>query len=489
MSREDWQTMLEQGLKQEKSDACPDLNLLGQYLEGRLQPGERSLVESHLQDCLYCQNRLLELQDLLFLVHHGPPLEAGLHQRLVREVSGALPSRWQAAIQWIIGPVSRALRPPWKPALALGLVMLGFLGGLFFPQMVREPGIYPPLNPRVWVRIALLDARGQKKGETFGVIIGKGNEIAVPLQPLSGAQGLEITFADRSTLRNDHLYVDETRGLARIQSGDKSFSAIKTASRNDTQIGDRIFTVQDPWRNQLQTGILTDQDAIFPAPGAPPEEVIQVVSLTDQRLRGFLLNSQGELLGLTLSQANNASFGVRLENRWIAASRAGSIPVAQLPSPAQTSQALHFYLKGLLAADAERLELAGSYLKQAVALNPRLLSARLLLGSFYYHRKKDFAQEVLEYQAILDQDPKHGLAHYHLAQAHINQGLHGAALRELEQAFALSPNNRLIASRLALLYLATNQLDKASAVINRLERSDPREAAVLKQVLQQTGRN
>ena len=491
MAGEDWQKLIIQGLEQEKSQDCPDLNLLGQYLEGRLKPGERHRLESHLQNCLYCQNQLLELKDLLHLVEHGPPLPAAWQQRWEQEVVGVKPSRWHrvsVAVRRFGEQLGHVGSSRWWPAVTVSMVILAFLAGWYLPQLRRQPGVWPSINPQSWVQITLLDAQGQKRGTTFGIVIGSGAEVAVPLNQVAGAQALELTFFDLSVQHLDRLYTDEERGLALIPCDRKSCPAVSIASPDSYRIGDQIFAAATPQSHEWQAGILVDNDAVAPTPTFQPIMVMQVVSLEERRLQGFLLNAQGELVGLTLSYQKTASFAVPLGDLGKSRFRRGPIPVAQLPHPSHIAQAYDAYLKGLLAADANRLEDAGTHLQQAVALKPELLPARFLLGAYYYRQKQDYAREVAEYQKILVHQPNHQQVHHHLAQAYLFQGLQDQALQKLEQAYALDTDNTVIASELALAYIGAQKHEKAKTVIRDLQRSHPGPALLLNNIIRQCQR-
>ncbi|MDD3581888.1 MAG: tetratricopeptide repeat protein [Desulfobacca sp.] len=491
MAGEDWQKLIIQGLEQEKSQDCPDLNLLGQYLEGRLKPGERHRLESHLQNCLYCQNQLLELKDLLHLVDHGPPLPAAWQKAWEQQVVGVKPTRWRrvsVAIRRWGEQISPAGSPRWWPAVTVVMVILAFLAGWYLPQLRHRPEVWPSMNPQSWVQIALLDAQGQKWGTTFGVVIGTGDEVVVPLSQVAGAQALELTFFDLSVQRLDRLYTDEERGLALIPCDPRSCPAIKIASPGSYRIGDQIFAAATPQSDAWQAGILADHDAVAPTPNFSPIMVMQLISLEERRLQGFLLNAQGELVGLTLSYEKTASFALPLGDLGEPRSRRGPIPVAQLPPAGHIELAYDAYLKGLLAADAHRLEDAGLHLQQAVALKPELLPARFLLGTYYYRQKKEYVREIDEYQKILVHQPNHQQVHYHLAQAYLFQGLQDQALQKLEQAYALDPNNTVIASELALAYIGAQEPEKAKTVINDLQRTHPGPASLLNNIISQCQR-
>ena len=68
--------------------ACPEFeNRIFEYLEDRLSPGERAVVEAHLAECSHCQGfarQLQRLDDALLHSVKAPNLSAEFGARLQR---------------------------------------------------------------------------------------------------------------------------------------------------------------------------------------------------------------------------------------------------------------------------------------------------------------------------------------------------------------------------------------------------------------------
>jgi len=87
-------------------DSCPELPLLEQLATGQLDPPAGELVDRHLDDCLACLNRFVELRDFLQGVATPAPASPRLVRRLEQLLGRAPGWRWGAHI---IDTLRRAL--------------------------------------------------------------------------------------------------------------------------------------------------------------------------------------------------------------------------------------------------------------------------------------------------------------------------------------------------------------------------------------------
>lgn len=137
--------------------------LLPEYLTDQLEPSERKAVEEHLGTCPPCQAEGRELEETLF--------------SMARSVAPVAPSPkvWQAIQAQIQTPVPPLLvpapRPPvWRVFAVFGIVMLGWVGYLFY--MYRS-------SSNESVRIERWQAQPEVKkidlksyqGEKYGVVM------------------------------------------------------------------------------------------------------------------------------------------------------------------------------------------------------------------------------------------------------------------------------------------------------------------------------
>ena len=80
------QRLLEGWDRQAVSSSCVGLSLLGQFASGRLDPHTRERVDTHLNDCLACLNRFVELRDDL----HGVAAPGHVSPLLTRTLNGLI---------------------------------------------------------------------------------------------------------------------------------------------------------------------------------------------------------------------------------------------------------------------------------------------------------------------------------------------------------------------------------------------------------------
>jgi hypothetical protein len=92
------------------------LQLLGAYLDGELQGGQLSKVETHLVDCQTCQEELRSLQILSVALQSAPLPDFPAPERFVAEVALRLPrnqvkplSRKVLEVGWWLAPVGLIL--------------------------------------------------------------------------------------------------------------------------------------------------------------------------------------------------------------------------------------------------------------------------------------------------------------------------------------------------------------------------------------------
>lgn len=116
-----------------------------------------------------------------------------------------------------------------------------------------------------------------------------------------------------------------------------------------------------------------------------------------------------------------------------------------------------------------RLEDAGRYLEQALALGP---DAGLLdrLGHIHFLRR-DFPEAERCFRQASESDPDDYSPHLNLARLAIHRGRRDEALRELHRARLLAPRQYRVLYSLALLYRQlgqTAEADRVQAEINRV---------------------
>jgi tetratricopeptide (TPR) repeat protein len=152
---------------------------------------------------------------------------------------------------------------------------------------------------------------------------------------------------------------------------------------------------------------------------------------------------------------------------------------AQMQSAPMSEAEAQFYLGDLLL-HAHQLDRAEKYLRQAVALDPNLASARASLGMLEMQKGR-FAEAKQDLQRAVAGDSKNFLAHYYYADVLSQEGMdesglvHGYAPEvaelmrsELKKAIALNPGYPESYRLLAFVNLSTGeQLDESIELLKR----------------------
>lgn len=120
-----------------RSPGCLSTTVLGDLAAGRLGPVPRDRAEAHVDGCLWCLHRLVEIRDDLAAIAAPRPASPKLRRTLDRLLgTPSMPARWRLA-----AAVRRALRvpvPAWGAAgLATALVLLTWVAT---QHVYRSPG-------------------------------------------------------------------------------------------------------------------------------------------------------------------------------------------------------------------------------------------------------------------------------------------------------------------------------------------------------------
>jgi arylsulfatase A-like enzyme/Tfp pilus assembly protein PilF len=111
-----------------------------------------------------------------------------------------------------------------------------------------------------------------------------------------------------------------------------------------------------------------------------------------------------------------------------------------------------------------RIDEAIARVKEALAADPEIVEAYMLLGNFYKKAKRP--REAIEaYRQALAKDSEHQGALFSLALAYKDEGRLDEALVGFERARALDPRNGRVLFQLADLFMRRQEPDKAAAVI------------------------
>jgi tetratricopeptide (TPR) repeat protein len=263
----------------------------------------------------------------------------------------------------------------------------------------------------------------------------------------------------------------------------ESLPSIPIADIKEINVGERAFFLVDPDhpKKGFTEGLVSDFK-MFPGRLKGDElQYIQLATLTTTTTRGAVVDKNGKLIGLLLTQEKNINLAVPLQDFDKMVNEHKAIPVSELKNAKFSSDALNYYLQGILAEDAQKWDSAMEFFKRALALNPDLSGAHLELGSLYY-KKQLFEDEAKEYQEALRINPNDVDAIFSLAGNFETRGYYKQAIREYEKGISLDPNDAITYYNLGVAYIADGRANKAMEIYPKLKTLDPGSAEMLKRL-------
>lgn len=471
-----------------KTPACLDTISIGLYAENKLSGEERQKAEEHLQACLYCLKRLNDMKELLYYRKYPARLSPQLVGRL-RTICPVLETKREKDA--VAEPFIRMLKDfftfpvrQWRySTVSLATACIAILVSLFVLRPQTPVEVAPQIDANSFVNIRALSSTGKVVGEAQGVVVNSKGLIASNLYPLAGASALQITLKDGRTYQTKNVWRDGDKDLAVMKIENESLPSIPMAEIDRISIGQTVFVVTDPARanSGFKESLVSDFKQISSRHGTGSVQYIQLATLTANTTRGALVDGQGKLVGLLITEEKNINLAAPIGDAERLVREGKAIPLSELKDAKFSAEALNLYLKGILARDAQRWDEAIELFKKALNLNPNLEGAHLELGYLYY-KKGLYPLETQEYEDALKINPENTDALFSLATNLETRGLYEQAVEEYEKAAALDPEDAETYYELGLAYLAQGKKDRAMAIYPKLKVLDPGYAEMLRRL-------
>lgn len=471
-----------------KTPACLDTNTIGLYAENKLSHEGQQKAEGHLQSCLYCLKQLNDMKEMLYFQDQKTSISLELTERLkglcLKQEEKGRTSRF---LDLFIGKLRDLIAFPvrqWRySAVSLASVCITSLFILFFFRTETHNTLAPHINLNSFVNIRALNDSGKVLNEAQGVIINSKGLVASNLYQLAGASSIQVTLRDGRTYQTRNIWKDEDKNLAVMKINNESLPSMPIADIKQVNVGQSVFVVTDPAmaKKGFKESLVSDFKQM---PGRREDSTIQYIQLatfTTNTTKGALIDGQGNLLGLLITEEKNINLAVPINDAERLVKEGKTIPVSKLKQGKFSADALNFYMKGILARDAERWDEAMEYFKKALKLNPNLEGAHLELGYVYYV-KHLYDLEAQEYEDVLKVNPKNKDALYSLGTNLETRGFFNQAMKYYEKAIALDPEDAETIFELGLVYVAQGQKDKAMALYTKLKSIDPGYGEVLRRL-------
>jgi len=464
-----------------KTSWCLRVETVGLYIEGKLLRGEKIKAEEHMASCLYCLSQLLELKELMYFQKQGAPLPSpllekirDLYPKIEKPKKEFLKDTFSPLVRWATDLLVFPFRQ-WRYAAVSVIVALLAISITLSIRPAEKGLLIPPeLNPNSFVQVRALSDDGKVLSESQGVIIDSQGLVATNLSPLIGASLTQITLKDGKTYQIKNLWKGEERNLALLKIETGALPALPIADLGQIHIGQRVLIVADPFnlKKGIESAIVSDFRSYPGRLAGGKIQYIQLASFAAQYTKGALIDQEGRLIGLLVTEEKNLSLASPLKEALTLIKEQRPIPVSELKDMTFNPEALNYYLKGILARDAQRNDEAMEYFKKTIALNPNLEGPHLELGYIYY-RKRLYDLEIKAYQEVLRLNPKNTDALFCLAEAYETKGLYDLAIQEYEKIITLDPEDAEAYYNLGLAYLTQGQKEKAFRIYPKLKELDP----------------
>ena len=152
-----------------------------------------------------------------------------------------------------------------------------------------------------------------EQGQGSGFIIDKQGHILTNNHVVEGAQSVEVTLADRKTYKATVLGTDKAHDIALLQINHApDLQPATLADSTHLMVGQRVYAIGNPFGFQgtMTRGIISALRSVQLPAGMKIDNAIQTdASVNPGNSGGPLLNSHGEVIGITTMIAGNPNGG------------------------------------------------------------------------------------------------------------------------------------------------------------------------------------
>src|SRR5437764_2516205 len=150
-----------------------------------------------------------------------------------------------------------------------------------------------------------------QQGQGSGFILDKQGHILTNNHVIDNAQKVEVTLSDKHKYKATVVGVDKGHDLALLQINNASdLQPATLAESNSLTVGQRVYAIGNPFglSGTMTRGIISAIRSVRSPAGVPIEDAIQTdASVNPGNSGGPLLNSRGEVIGITTMIASNGA--------------------------------------------------------------------------------------------------------------------------------------------------------------------------------------
>jgi len=149
-----------------------------------------------------------------------------------------------------------------------------------------------------------------QQGQGSGFILDKEGHILTNNHVIDNAQRVEVTLADKHKYKATLVGVDKQHDLALLSISAPNLVPATLADSTGLVVGQRVYAIGNPFglSGTMTRGIISAIRSIGVQSGSPIEDAIQTdAAVNPGNSGGPLLNSRGEVIGITTLIASNGS--------------------------------------------------------------------------------------------------------------------------------------------------------------------------------------
>jgi S1-C subfamily serine protease len=149
-----------------------------------------------------------------------------------------------------------------------------------------------------------------QQGQGSGFILDKQGHILTNNHVIDNAQRVEVTLSDKHKYKATVVTVDKAHDLALLQINAPNLVPATLSESNGLVVGQRVYAIGNPFglSGTMTRGIISAIRSIKGPQGNPIEDAIQTdAAVNPGNSGGPLLNSRGEVIGITTLIANNGA--------------------------------------------------------------------------------------------------------------------------------------------------------------------------------------
>jgi S1-C subfamily serine protease len=148
------------------------------------------------------------------------------------------------------------------------------------------------------------------QGQGSGFILDKQGHILTNNHVIDNAQRVEVTLSDKHKYKATVVVVDKNHDLALLQINAPNLVPATLSESTNLVVGQRVYAIGNPFglSGTMTRGIISAIRSIRGPQGNPIEDAIQTdAAVNPGNSGGPLLNSRGEVIGITTLIANNGA--------------------------------------------------------------------------------------------------------------------------------------------------------------------------------------